>query len=43
MVLPMSTMLPWLSLYFALKGVKSVRIQGYPGPYFLAFGLNTER
>ena len=23
--------------------VKSVRIQSYSGPYFLAFGLNTER
>ena len=26
-----------------LHSVKSVRIRSYPGPYFSAFGLNTER
>ena len=29
--------------FWALHCVKSVRIQSYSGPYFPAFGLNTER
>ena len=32
-----------ISLYKNIHCVKSVRIRSYSGPYFPAFGLNTER
>ena len=28
---------------YAFYGVKSVRIRSYSGPYFFAFGLNTDQ
>ena len=35
--------LPQVTLHKELHCVKSVRIRSFSGPYFPAFGLNTER